>query len=67
MGMKDISEYKIGEIATTSYGVPYRVEKFNFTKDRKGRTVVQSSTCTNLETGSETIITWSKTKNKMFH
>jgi len=61
--VKDISEFKVGEIATSFMSkTPYEVMKFNWIIKRN-KHIVESSTCTNLETGKEVIITWNKNKN----
>jgi hypothetical protein len=63
MKIKDISEFKVGEIATSiTTGFRYEIKQFIFTV-RKNKRQIESSSCTNLDTGEEGIvITWGKNK-----
>jgi len=61
--MKDISEFKIGEIAESFASKDrYKVVDYNHEIVRNKRTII-SSTCVNVETGKEVIISWHKNKN----
>ena len=63
--MKDISRFKVGDVVESFMtGIKYKVLHYNFTVKNNKR-VVESSTCTNLETGTETIITWHKNENSI--
>ena len=61
--MKDISQFKVGEIATSYMSkISYKVVSFNYvTKGRKR--LVESSNCINIDTGNEVVITWNKNKS----
>jgi len=61
--MKDISEFKVGDIIEYVHNdFYYRVEDFNWAIKNRKRQII-SSTCTNLEKGSEVVITWHKNKS----
>jgi len=61
--LKDISEFKIGDIAESfASNIRYKVMDYNYEVVRNKRTIV-SSACLNVETGKEVIITWHKNKN----
>lgn len=60
---RDISDFKIGEVATSFVSKDrYKVLHYNFTV-KKNKRQVESSTCLDLDTGREVIITWHKNKN----
>jgi len=61
--MRDISEFKEGEIAEARMtGTRYEVIKHIYGIKRGKRRVIHSR-CINLDTGKEVIITWHKNRN----
>jgi len=58
---KDISEFNEGDTVQCMSG-KYEVLSFNYLAGSRPRKII-SSTCKNIDTGKETIISWGKNKN----